>query len=195
MRIYTKIILYSLLPLTLLADCELLDDSKTQAYNQFIEAQTLNSDEKYAQAYEMLKKSLQTYSPKSTEIALDYECVNFIPGPYAPIIQKSTKTEDFDFDRTTLGKEIKRQLSPAPYVFIEFQKAKTIVSVLNSEKTSRTRLSTRLPLENFVVRVDNESADFPRIEVGQTQQKVFFSKHTPSSNIKTEEEFDFKLYK
>ena len=196
MRLFTYLFIAQLfVASTVFANCELVENETFTAYEQFKEAESLHSDQKYSDAYEMLLKSFQTYTPRTKEISLQYTCVNYIPGPYAPTIQRSTKSEMFDFDRTALGMEIKHQLSPAPYVFIEFQKNKTFVSAINSIKTSRNEIAKRLPLENFSVSINGQSFQFGNLEVGKLKTIKKNKSFTPNATIKTSEEFGFQLYK
>ena len=196
MKIAYKIIVFiTFFSVTLLADCELVEDEKYKSYQEFKEAEDLHDNLEYAKAYEMLLQSLSTYTYSDNEIELVYECVNYVPGPYAPIINKSTKTESFDFNRRSLGKNIKNQLSPAPYVFIEFQKNRTIVSATNAEKTPRGKLKGRLPLENFIVTIDNEKFNFGTLRSAEVKKVSSNNRYTPNSTIVTKEDFGFKLYK
>jgi len=180
---------------SLFANCELVENETYTAYKQFKKAETLHSEKKYSDAYEMILKSFQTYRPRVKEISLRYNCVTYIPGPYSVTIKKYNKSEMFDFDRTTLGMEIKHQISPAPYVFIEYQKNKTIVSAVNSIKTSRNNLPKRLPLENFAVTIDSSNFQFGNLEVGKPQTIKKNRSFSPNASIRTSEEFGFKLYK
>ena len=196
MRIFTYLFILQLsISSVLFANCELVENQTYTAYQQFKEAESLHSDKKYSEAYEMLLKSFNSYAPKTKQISLSYTCVNYIPGPYAPTIQRSTKTESFDFDRTTLGMEIKHQLSPAPYVFIQFQEDKTIVSAINSVKTSRNNLPKRLPLENFSVTINSTKFQFANLQVGKLETVTRNKHFSQNSTITTNEEFGFKLYK
>jgi len=184
-----------LFSVALFANCELIENETFTSYQQFKEAQSLNSDQQYSEAYDMLLQSFASYSPRTKEVQLQYTCVNYIPGPYAPTIQRSTKSEMFSFDRTSLGMEIKHQLSPAPYVFIQFQKNKTIVSAINSVKTSRNTIEKRLPLENFVVTIDGDKFDFGGLQVGKLETQTKKRAYSPNATITTNEQFGFKLYK
>lgn len=196
MKIFTYLfILQIFVTSTLFANCELVENQTYTAYQQFKEAESLHSDKKYSEAYDMLLESFKSYAPRSKELSLSYTCVNYIPGPYAPTIQRSNKTELFDFDRTTLGMEIKHQLSPAPYVFIQFQKGKTIVSAINSVKTSRSDLPKRLPLENFSVTINSTKFQFANLQVGKLETVTRKKSFTQNATITTNEEFGFKLYK
>jgi len=177
------------------ANCELVENETFISYQQFKEAQSLHSDEQYSEAYEMLLKSFASYTPRTKEIQLQYTCINYIPGPYAPTIQRSSKTEMFGFDRTSLGMKIKHQLSPAPYVFIQFQKNRTLVSAINSVKTSRNEIAKRLPLESFSVTVDGDKFNFGNLQVGKLKTLTKNRRYTPSATITTNEQFGFKLYK
>lgn len=181
----------------LFSDCEIVDDNKSQSYNLFEISQNLYSNNDYSNAYDTLLKSLLVYNPKpnSSKIELNYSCINYIPGPYAPIIQHSSKTEIFDFKRNNLGKLIKRQLSPAPYIFIQFQDDKTIISAVNSIKTSRNELKKRLSLENFIVSIDGEELNFGRLKVGELVSKSMKKNFQFVPIITTSEDFGFQLYK
>jgi len=180
---------------SLFGDCELVQDTKYDSYNQFKEAATLLDKEQYKDAYEKLIESFKTYPSNEKSINLKYDCVNYTPGAYAPIIQHSSKEENFDFDRKTLGKDIKEQLSPAPYVFIEFQKNKTIVSVTNATKTDRGELKGRLPLENFTVTLGTKTLAFGRVNAGEVKRRTMDRAYSPNKQIITNEDFNFKLYK
>lgn len=190
-----KVFLLFLLASGVFADCELVEDNNFLAHEEFKEAEALHENLKYSEAYDMLLKSYQTYPNDSSEIELAYECVNYIPGPYAPTIKHSSKHEMFDFNRNALGISIKHQLSPAPYVFIQFQKNKTIVSAINSVTTARNTIEKRLPLENFVVHIDSEQFDFNNLEVGKLETRSANKNLSINSNITTTEKFGFKLYK
>jgi len=135
---------------SLFGDCELVQDTKYDSYNQFKEAATLLDKEQYKDAYEKLIESFKTYPSNEKSINLKYDCVNYTPGAYAPIIQHSSKEENFDFDRKTLGKDIKEQLSPAPYVFIEFQKTNKRLHLEESmlEKSNAVQWIGHTPLIN-----------------------------------------------
>jgi len=195
-RIFTYFFVIQLLVSTaVFANCELIENETVTSYQEFKEAESLHSDQQYSEAYDMLLKSFRSYSPRTKEIQLKYTCVNYIPGPYAPTIQKSSKTEMFDFDRTSLAMDIKHQLSPAPYVFIQFQKSKTLVSAVNSIKTSRNTIEKRLPLESFSVTVDGDKFDFGNLQVGKLETLTKNKTYTPNATITTNEEFGFKLYK
>ncbi len=196
MRIFIYLFIVQLfVSSSLLANCELIENETYDAYQQFQEAESLHSDKKYSEAYDMLLKSFQTYSPRANKLTLQYSCITYIPGPYSPTIKKYTKTGTFDFDRTALGVEIKHQLSPAPYVFIQFQKNRTIVSAINSVKTSRNDIPKRLPLEKFSVTIDGTAFQFGTLKVGKPETVTKNRFFTPNDTIKTSEEFGFKLYK
>ena len=192
---YRIIIFITFFSVTILADCELVEDEKYKSYQEFKEAKDLYEKLEYTQAYNMLLQSLHTYTYLNDEIDLMYQCINFVPGPYAPIISKSTKTESFDFNRRALGKEIKNQLSPAPYVFIEFQANKTIVSATNAEKTPRGKLKGRLPLENFIIIINDEKFHFGQLKSTEVIRISSDNGYSQNSTIVTKEDFGFKLYK
>jgi hypothetical protein len=188
-------ILPLLLSASLSANCDLVKDRTYDSYQEFKEAESLHNDKKYSDAYTMLLKSLSTYPTTRKEISLNYSCVTYIPGPYAPIIKRYQKSETFDFDRTTLGVAIKHQLSPAPYVFIEYQKNKTIVSAINSTRTSRHSIEKRLPLENFSVTIGGSTFSFGNLEVGKLTTRKKNRSLSQTDSITTAEDFGFKLYK
>ena len=193
MRFYFLIGLFFLT--NLFADCELVNDNTYKSYLQFKEAELLHEEKKYSEAYKTLLESFRIYTPRTKEVDLKYSCINYIPGPFAAIIQKSSKTELFDFDRRTLAIDIKHQLSPAPYVFIEFQKEKTIASVRNSVKTAQAEIKDRLPLENFFVNINGTAFEFGNIKVGQVKTLTKNNSFSYYNTITTDEEFGFKLYK
>jgi len=176
---------------TLFADCELVKNSKALSYDRFIEAQTLFENGKYNESYEKLLESFKTYDSSSDEIELDYSCINYVPGPYAPILKKSSKTESFDFGRENLGIDIKHKLNPAPYIFVEFEKDKTVVMVTNSVKTSYDEISKRLPLDDFTVYVGNDKIEFGRVEVATVKKKSVNHIHSIDDVIKATEKFGF----
>jgi hypothetical protein len=189
------LVLPFLISTSLFAKCELSENSTYTAYQQFKKAENLHSAKKYSDAYEMLLQSFQTYSPRRKEIALEYHCVTYIPGPYGVSIKKYNKSEMFDFDRTALGIEIKHQLSPAPYVFIQYQNNKTLVSAINSVTTARNKIPKRLPLENFAVNIGGSNFQFGNLLVGALKTLKKDRSFTPNDTIRTTEEFNFKLYK
>jgi len=196
LKIYNFFVLFIILSGSLLlADCELVEDTKYTAYQQFKEAEDLYDNLQYSDAYEKLLESFKTYAPADKSIELAYSCVNYIPGAYAPIIKRSSKKETFDFDRKALGKDIKKQLSPAPYVFIEFQKNRTIVSAVNAKATPRGELKGRLPLENFTVTLKNETLAFNKLSAGEVKRLSTKKAYSPNTPITTNEDFNFKLYK
>ena len=196
MRFFSFLLLAQLfLSASLFANCELIENDAYYAYQQFKESESLHSDQQHSEAYDMLLKSFKTYKPKTKTILLESTCVNYIPGPYAPTIQRSTKRDSYDFDRTALGIEIKHQLSPAPFVFVQFQKNKTIVSAINSTKTSRNEIKKRLPLENFAVSIDGKKFQFGNLEVGKLKSIKRSIRLSENDTIKTNEQFGFKLYK
>ena len=194
-RLFFSLLLSTFTTLTLNAECELDETPRQLAYQQYLDAETLYEDSQFYDAYNMLIQSLQTYSSQEDTIQLSFSCVNYVPGPYAPIISRSSKTEIYAFERVLLGKDIKRQLSPAPYAFIEFQKNATIVSVVNAPKISRNKQMKRLPLEGFSLLIDGEAFNFEKINSGERKTVSSTKVFTLNSSISTHEAFDFKLYK
>jgi len=196
MKFYTKTLFALLLTShTLFADCEVIEDDKFKAHELYQKTISLYYSKQYAKAYKELLKSFKVYPNDVEEIVIDYKCKNLIPGPYAPIIKISQKHETKRFRRLSLGKSIKRQLSPTPYLFVQYQNNKTIVSLLNTQRTSRANIPERLPLENFTVKVGNTQLNFGQVPVNRLLTRTINKKSSLNTPIQTHEDFGFQLYK
>lgn len=197
-KIFHRItLLIMMLSLLAYAGCEQDENNKKFAYDFFIQAQTLYDNGQYEEAYATLDKSFQQHSNVDLKkIILDYTCVYMAPGPYAPIKKVFHNTKEFDFDRYTLGKNIKKFLYPAPYVFIEYKKNNKGVSVTvaNALKNARGNIKGRLPLDTFTVTFNaKDSITFDRVEGGKSATKQLNSTIAPSAQVQTTERYGFQL--
>lgn len=183
-----------LLTLSLAADCELNTGPKTEAYELYKEADSLFSDKSYSEAYKKLLESYNTYNGTEASLSFSYTCVHYIPGPYSVKIRKEQKYEDVDFPRQELGKSIKKFLNPNPFVFVQFQNDRTIVTAYNSSKTARGSVTTQLDLESFKVNIEGRELDFGDIPMDQSRQSILYKQMGLQSKITTSEKFDFKLF-
>ena len=180
---------------TLIADCTLNETSQTDAHAKFEEASALYKKQDYATAYDTLNESFKLYSGTEAQLNVTYSCINYVPGPYAPIIKKSTDTGVLKFDRVSLGKTIKQYLNPNPYVLIQYQPRKTVVSVLNSKKTARGEIANQLDLENFSVSVDGRTLNFGNVKSGETKTDIIARSTNVNSSVSTKELYGYNLYK
>lgn len=188
------LIIILLTPGVLLAECELNDNEKTDAYNLYMEAQDLYSQDQFADAYAKLQESMQNFSNMSNELELSYTCIHYVPGPYSPIIKRETRYETEDFNRVELGKNIKKFLNPNPYVNVQFQPSKTVVSVYNAPQNARGTIQSQLSLENFRVSVNGQDAWFNSVASGELKDQVINTSASVDATIQTDEQFGFKLY-
>jgi hypothetical protein len=177
------------------ADCELNIDNKTKAQDLYIEAASLFSDDKYSEAYASLQKSFSLYDGTEDVLKITYTCTHYIPGPYAPVIKRVQKDGTKEFQRLALGKRIKNFLNPNPYALIQYKKNITKVTVLNTPKTGRVKREGQLMLEDFKVSIDGNELSFGSIESGVSKSLSINKTLALNSKIKTNEKFDFKLYK
>lgn len=189
-----KIVLILLISLSLYADCELNTGPNTQAYELYKEANSLYSSKEYSDAYKKLVESYEVYSAAEASLVVTYTCVHYIPGPYSVKIRKEQTSETLEFPRQALGKDIKKFLNPNPYVFVQYQNDRTIVTAYNSSKTARGSVSTQLALENFRVTLDGRDLDFGTVATNETKQNILFKPIGLQAKITTSERFDFKLF-
>lgn len=189
-----KILLLLLISLSLYADCELDTGPKTEAYELYKEADSFYSSKEYSEAYKKLVASYEVYNGTENALVVTYTCVHYIPGPYSVKIRKEQKNETLEFPRQALGKDIKKFLNPNPYIFVQYQNDRTIVTAYNSPKTARGSASTQLALENFRVNLDGRDLDFGNIQTNETKQNILFKPMSLQAKITTSERFDFKLF-
>lgn len=189
-----KTVLFFTLTLSLLADCKLNTGKETEAYDLYSEAGALYSSEEYSAAYKKLSESYDIYSESKDSLTVSYRCTHYIPGPYGVKIRTKEKHETLDFSRENLGKDIKKFLNPNPFIFVQLQNNKTIVSVHNSPKTARGQVSEQLPLEDFKVFIGDESIDFGTIAMNETSRNAIDKDFSLKTKIRTSEKFNFKLF-
>jgi hypothetical protein len=180
---------------TLNADCSLVENKLTRAYDAYIKSKEFYNKHQYTKAYNNLQDSLLFSSDISKDIlTLNYDCEAMIPGPYAPIVNYYTKTEQVSFERAKLGKMIKNFLNPNPFLLVEFQKSKTLVTVLNSSKTSRAKIDKQLPLEEFEVKIEHKKVIFTKIRTDESKTKVINKGYPINTKVVTSERFGFQLF-
>jgi len=185
------------------------NENKKNALDLYNKSKALYGMKNYSDAYTSLDKSFKLLDEDtSSSIEITQDCVNIQMSAFGSKRTKYKQKDDYDFDRTTLVRDIKKYMPPRPLVVIQLIKKDkklietisttqklnvkvTAMNVLNTKENTSRAFQTLL--SDFTVTVNNKTLNFGTINSNKQITKDLTSKLYPNSiSVSTKEKYGFQ---